>query len=164
MVGIVKISDFENLKFNSYQEVKLQSYIDRYEKEYLIDLMGVALYKLFIDDLVSGLPATQIYIDIYNEILQEIDGVSLSNFGMKEMIKGFIYFHYVRDNFIKQTTTGNVVMDSENSSPATLMSANVSLSFNDAFDSFRVIQYYIKDKLTIYPTYNGHELEYILPL
>ena len=166
---VVKISDFDSginaVSYNGYQSSDFQWYIDKYEKHYLSVLLGVDLYNLFIADLDgNGVPQTPIYQAIYNEINEQINNEILVNRGMKEMLKGFIYFHYVRDNATKQTTTGNKIIEGDSSMAITALSANINLQFNDSIDDYRVIQHYINENEVDYPDFLGQNLGYNLNL
>ena len=168
MANILDISDFSSgenqINHNGYASNNLQWYIDKYEREYLIDLLGVTLYNLFIADLSGGVPQSAIYTEIFEPIATVIDSKNLVNRGMKEMLKGFVYFHYVRDDMFKQTPTGAKASKSDNSTNVTLTSLNIQGRFNDSVDDFRVIQEYIKENETDYPTFLGVDLDYSLPI
>ena len=168
MANILEISDFDSgintIRHNGYANSNLQWYIDKYEREYLIDLLGVTLYDLFITDLSGGVPTTLIYQDIFNPIATVIGDENLVNRGMKEMLKGFVYFHYVRADMFKQTPTGAKSSKSDNSSSVTLTSLNIQGRFNDSVDDYKVIREYIKENETDYPTFLGVDLDYTLPI
>jgi hypothetical protein len=168
MAFILDTEDFaegrNKVSFNGYQAENLQWYIDKYEREYLIDVLGVQLYDLFITDLSGGVPVTPIYTAIFESIATVVDERNLVNRGMKEMLKGFVFFHYVRDDMFKQTPTGAKSSKSDNSMNVTLTSLNIQGRFNDSVDDSRVIQEYIKDNETDYPTYLGCEIDYSLPI
>lgn len=166
MANILDIADFDSgkseINYNSYQEVNLQAYIDRYEKEYLIELLGVTEYNAFIADLVSGVPQSAKYLVIYNSLAVEINSCNITTNGMKEMLKGFIYFHYVRDNMVNQTTVGSKQTESENSKNISATSAFIQSRFNDSVDDFKNIQYYIEENDGDYTDYNGQKIGYSL--
>lgn len=166
MANILDITDFDagkaKINYNSHQEVDLQAYIDRYEKQYLIDMLGVTEYNSLIADLVSGVPQSAQFVVIYNPLAVEIDSCNLTTNGMKEMLKGFVYFHYVRDNMVQQTTVGSKSTESENSSNISATSALIQSRFNDSVDDLKNIQYYIEQNDDNYPDYNGQEVGYSL--
>lgn len=168
MANILSISDFESglnkVNYNSYQSSNLQWYIDKYERHYLLVLLGVDLYDLFIADLSGGVPTSAIYTSIFEPIQVQIDDDNLVNRGMKEMLTGFIYFHYVRDNMTLQATTGSKKVEGDNTRNITAISANIGLRFNDSVDDYHVIQEYIERNDSDYPDYNGQKLDYSLPL
>ena len=51
---------------------QLQGYIERYEKKYINQLLGVDLANLFIADLVDQIPQQDIYLAIYNPIEKDL--------------------------------------------------------------------------------------------
>lgn len=160
-MAIVLNSDFVGkyeLSLTAYNTPLIDSYINKYEKQYLIKLLGKELYDLFIDDLVSGVPQSAIYTKIYNELCVSTfcEGV-ISSKGIKEMLIGFIYYHYTLDNEEIQTPTGTKRLKSENSDNVTISSLNYS-RFNDNVESFQTIQYYIQENSSDYPTFNGSEI------
>lgn len=168
MANILNISDFSSginiIRHNGYQDTTLQWYIDKYERKYLIDLLGVTLYDLFVADISGGVPTTPIYTDIFEPIATVIQDENLVNRGMLEMLKGLVYFHYVRDDMFKQTPTGAKSVKSDNSTSVTLTSMNIQERFNDSVDDYKVIQEYIRENSVDYPTFLGKDLKYSLPI
>lgn len=154
-------SDFTGLykiTSNTYTDASTQLYIDKYEKKYLTDLLGVDLYDLFIADLVAGVPQTAKYLTIYNAFAFD-DGVGSgcqhrSN-GMLEMLKGFIYFHVMRDMLAQSTINGKIKNEFSNASQARAVETNVYDNYNEAVKTYQQIQWYIEDNLTDYPLFNG---------
>ena len=78
---------------------------------------------------------------------------------MKEMLKGFIYYHYLLDDPLKSTTVGVVVQKNETSDNVG-MNGITNSRYNESVDTFKAIQSYINDNSVSYPTYNGQELKY----
>ena len=90
-------------KGNSYQDVKVDEYIESNQKEFLIDLLGATLYDLFIADLdpSTGLPLSTRFLNIFNAFhLDDTIGTGeqKKSKGIKVMLKGFTYFNIVRDS------------------------------------------------------------------
>jgi hypothetical protein len=127
---------------NKHTQQDLQYYIDKYEKEYLIDLLGIDLYYLFIADLVNGVPQTQIYIDIYN-------------LDLVEMVKHFIYWSYIREYKIESSGTGQVENQNEVTNLVGLDSTKIYKVYNEAVRCYKVIQSYILTNSANYPTFKG---------
>ncbi len=131
---LINTSDFKNqdlyakyyIPFSSSvcgSEEKLKGYIERYEKKYLIQLLGVELSKLFIADLVDQVPIDPIYLDIYNSIEEDLttgdsayssfcgcDRKIICTNGMKSMILGFVFFEYMRDQPFSKDLTVLIVL------------------------------------------------------
>ena len=163
-----------------YDEANLQYYIDRFEKEYLQKLLGCELYQLFVDDLngdTPPAPTSQRFIDIYEEFCEDSDFANIVvrgygkfyeddcagcgkiwiSKGMLDMLQGFIFFHYVRDQKYLNTPVGDVVNRNEVSREANggELMFGVTERFNAAVESYQAIQYRICDNLGDYPEYKG---------
>lgn len=170
---IVKTTDFTGfyaISQNKFDKDALQAYIDQYEKDYLQDLLGCELYDIFIADLdVNGVPQTVIYQTIYNELCVDeslytctCDKVKRSS-GIKQMLKGFIYYHYIRDQRLKNTISGTIVNDNENSVQASTneLITLIHRRYNDSINSYKAIQSYIDYNFSTYPDYKGSCKDYI---
>ncbi len=168
MADILSISDFDTGKskvnYNTYQETDFEAYIDRYEKQYLIELLGVTEYGNFIADLSGGVPVTAKFLTLFNPLAVELNDMNIVTDGMKEMLKGFVYFHWVRDNMTSQTTVGSKQTQSENADNISATSALIQSRFNDSVDAFLSIQYYIEQNDSDYEDYNGKQIGYSLPI
>lgn len=154
---------YHKISTNNFTQAELTSYITKYESVYLKELMGVALYNLFVASISSGLP-TGVYLTIYNAFSEDSESCSnkiLISDGMKEMLKGFVFFEYTRNQPIENTTVGNVKNVNENSEVVNGWKAGITEKYNRAIDTYKAIQSYIEENLTDYPTYNGVEKEKI---
>lgn len=168
MANILTLADFDSGKakvnYNSHQEGDFEAYITRYERVYLIELLGVELYNLLIADLVAGVPSSSRFLAIYNPIAVEISGENVTTRGIVEMLKGFIYFHWVRDNMTQQTTVGSKRTSSENATNISGTSALIQARFNDSVEDSRNVQLFIYENDEDYPEYNGKEIGYSLTI
>jgi hypothetical protein len=144
---------------DDYSTDRIDEYITTFEKKYLVELLGVELFDLFQADLVAQVPQTAIYISIFNEFYIDDGSCVFHSEGMKKMLLGMIYFQYVRDNDIKQTPSGTFKNTSElaNAFPSF---NQVVQRWNQSTDTFGVIQWYICDNPTDYPTYNGQLIQH----
>ena len=164
---IVKTSDFTGfyaLSQNKFDKDALTEYITTFEKKYLQNLLGCELYDLFIADLdIDGVPQTLIYEKIYDPFC--LDGLNdgcycgeyYNSEGIKAMLKGFIYFHYLSDQRLKNTISGTVTNANENSYKAEvneLITLNYR-RFNNSVFTYKAIQKYIQKNIIDYPTYKG---------
>ena len=159
-MSIVLNTDFKGkyeIAIDQFNETDIDIYIAKYEKKFLIQLLGASLYTTFVADLVNGVPVTAIYLSIFNsfQIDSTTESINVSN-GMKEMLKGFIYYHYLLDGPLKSTTVGVVVQKNETSDNVGITNSR----YNESVDTFKAIQSYINDNSVSYPTYNGQELKY----
>jgi len=163
MSDIIQLTDFESGEYtipqDSYSDI--QPYLDKYEKKYLIELLGCELYDLFIADLVGGVPQTQIYIDIYNEICEDEGSAIVRSEGMKIMLIEIVYFYIVRDLAVKKSSSGVGFNVNEVTDGPTYSGFNIVEAFNEGVKNYRVIQWYICDNSTDYPDYNGQGLNVI---
>jgi hypothetical protein len=139
------------LSTGMYDVAKLQDYIDKYEKRYLIELFGAKLYDEFISDLdVSNVPQSPNFLKIYDPFYENITFRQLIiSEGILEMLKGFVYFEYSKDLINQMTPYGNVRPISENSEPVSTLYSMIYARYNEAIKSYRAIQTYIMVNLTI---------------
>ena len=111
---------------------------------------------------------TPIYIKIFDPFHEDVDSYSglkyyqnqnclLISEGMVEMLKGFIYYHYVTSENVKHTIMGLTKSINENSSSASyeMIYRTGEVRYNEALNTFTDIQYYICDNLNDYPDWNG---------
>lgn len=165
---IIQATDFTPGKFELNVEkstlTELEKYIERYEEQYLIDLLGVELFKLFKASITNAFtpPPAGIYLDIFNPI-QADDGseVRISR-GIKDMLLGFIWFEFVRNQKYEHTKAGVVKNKVENSTEASWPESDIYGRYNESIASYETIQWYIvKNKTaTVYEKYNGQCKEY----
>ena len=161
---IINETDFEEEGFyripsDQYSESGLTEAIALHEEAYLSCLLGVELYQLFKDDLSGQVPQDPIYEDIFNPFITEIDDQVIQSEGMKNMVKGFIYWEVMKDRSYVTKESGNHTMDNENAQ--NLSSYNNAMvsekRFNRGRRSAMAIQQFICEYPEVYPTYNGKE-------
>lgn len=161
MGKIVKTTDFVgkySISQNSFNGSDLQAFIDKYEKVYLRDLLGLVLGDLLYADIAANTflaPPTARYTVLFNAIAQELNGCDVISDGIKEMLLGFIYWEFVRQATVQNTTTGNVIAQNEVSAQADWSSTNIYDNYNEAIKSYRAIQIYINTNSSTYPEFNG---------
>ena len=134
------------LSTGMYDVAKLQDYIDKYEKRYLIELFGAKLYDEFISDMdVSNVPKSPNFLKIYNPFYENVTLRQLIiSEGIIEMLKGFVYFEYSKDLINQMTPYGNVRPISENSEPVSTLYSMIYARYNEAIKSYKAIQTYIQ--------------------
>ena len=73
----ITTADFGKGKFElhkgMYEQQKINDYIDKYEKAYLVQLLGADLYTLFVADLINGIPVDPIFVSLYEEFMYDKD-------------------------------------------------------------------------------------------
>lgn len=161
MGKIVKTTDFVgkySISQSSFNTTDLQAFIDKYEKVYLRDLLGLTLGDLLYTDIASGTflpPVTTRYSVLFNAIAQEINGCDVISNGIKEMLLGFIYWEFVKTASTHNTITGNVMAQNEVSEQVDFSSTEIYNNYNEAINSYRAIQIYINANSSTYPEFNG---------
>jgi hypothetical protein len=156
---LVEVSDFEDGRYgialNNFEEADLEKYIENYEEPFLIDLLGKALFDLFKASVTNHEPAAGVYKTIFDPIIYDDEPKVINSLGMKKMIQGVIYFYFERERYIKNTSSGPALSRSETSKNKGIDFSAFNNRWNDSFFTAEVIQKYIEDHLTDYPTYNG---------
>jgi hypothetical protein len=156
---ILSINDFVGkyqLSTGMYDQAKLQDYINRYEPRYLKELLGVSLYNDFMADLLNNAPQSPNFQVIFNPLSEDMgynfyyfngiyEGVNqIDSEGIKEMLKGFVYFEYAKDLVNTMTPFGNVKQVSENSEVANTLFSMMYTRYNEAIRSYNSIRSFIK--------------------
>ena len=144
-----------------YEQAKIQAYIDKYEKIYLQKLMGIDLFNLFVADLDQGVPLSPLYLSLFDPIEYDRDlcGEIVVSEGMIEMIKGIVYFQYLKDQTNQVWVSGSVRPSGENSENVSTLNMMIYTRYNEAIKSYKAIQTYICDNLTDYTEFNGKSLK-----
>jgi len=156
----ITFNDFGKGKFElhkgMYESTKIQAYIDKYERQYLVKLLGVELFKLFEADLVAGVPQTAKYLAIFNSFeYDEVNcGIYISE-GMVEMVKGLVYYQYLKDMTNVVAVSGNVRQMGENSENVSTLNTMIYTRYNDSVRTYKAIQKFICDNNSDYLDYNG---------
>lgn len=96
----------------------LQLFIDVFERELLVNALGITLYDEFVAEL--PVPTTQKWIDLLDGVTYSTNGKSyrwdgLVGFEMQSLIAFYIYCQYLRNGSTVYTTTGTVLLNSANS-------------------------------------------------
>lgn len=156
---ILSIQDFTGkyqVSHGMYDQAKLQDYINRYEPRYLKELFGVTLYNDFQSDLSSNVPQSPNFLILFNALSEDMgynfyyfngiyEGVNqIDSEGIKEMLKGFIYFEYVKDLSNQITPIGLTKPENENSTVANTLFSMMYTRYNEAIRSYNSIRDYIK--------------------
>ncbi|MDX5586503.1 MAG: hypothetical protein QNK20_16575 [Aureibaculum sp.] len=114
MLPILTPSDFIGvyaITQNDFKETDIQDYINTLEEQYIRQLLSDEAYH----DISTQNPLSQKYIDLIDGVnwVDDCD-VKRINKGLKEVLKYFIYYHYVGDNFAQTVTGNNSMPSSEN--------------------------------------------------
>ena len=147
---------YYDISTDTFTGIDLETYISDIEPIALRRLLGVELYNLFIADLDgNGVPQTAIYQAIYNAFDVDYNCTIISSTGMLEMLKGFIYYDYMRDSQFASVITGKNKSEFANSTKASFIEYGLQERYNVALQTACNIQWYIKENSADYPTYNG---------
>jgi hypothetical protein len=142
-----------------YERDKINAYIDRYERQFLIKLLGADLYNEFKSDLTGGVPTSPRFQFIFNEFEIDLDSCGLiESKGMIEMIKGFVWYKYLVDQGTQVHVAGVVRPDGENSENPSTLNQTLYNRYNESIMTYKAIQRYICDHLTDYDQFNGRKL------
>lgn len=168
MSYIVKIDDFKgfhNVAVNKNASSKFQSIIDYWENEYLTQLLGIELRNLFVADLLNGVPQNPEYLEFYNEFQIDLgcgQGVIFSK-GMKQMILGLVYYHFISNDNARHTLTGTVVNDNANSSILDNLNTErvAEKRYNEIIDTYNIISYKVVRKLKLYDQLTRIETKFL---
>lgn len=146
---------------SSYNE--LSAFIDLYEKDYLIQLLGADLYTAFVADLTAQVPQAAKYTYIFAPFYRDHCFRAVISKGMKNMLLGFIFFDYMRQIKYKATESGMVYTNPDTS--AAVHAGSLYKYLNDAVDTYNAIQYYMSViQPSDYPEYNGQSKGYTNPV
>ena len=142
-----------------YEQQKINGYIDLYTNKLLAQLLGVEMYNLFVANLdpITFQPIDAKYLAIYNPFMHEQNNCNIIiSDGMIDMIKGFIYFEYLKDQINQVWVSGNVAPIGENSKDISTLSQQIYTRYNQGVFTYHAIQQYICDNSNEYPKYYGH--------
>lgn len=150
-MSIIDTSDFGTGKYELYTGMydagKINSYITKYEVRYLTELLGTDLYLLFAADLIAGggTPLEPRFLVIFNALSFDWCHRVVFSDGMREMLTGFIYYEYTKDQIVQMTPLGNVRPVGENSEVAGSLYTQIYNRYNEGVKAYRAIQTYICD-------------------
>jgi hypothetical protein len=157
----IQVSDFNEGKYEvhtgAFDVARLQDYIDKYEKRYLVELLGADLYAQFEADVIAGggSPTEQRFNDILEPFEVDYLHSILISEGMVEMLIGFIYFEYTKDQIVAMSPVGNVRPKGQNSEIASSLYTQIYNRYNEAVRTYKAIQIYIHQNSGDYSDYNG---------
>lgn len=148
-------------------EADLQVFIDRFEKPYIIKLLGATLGELFIADLANVSQDAR-FVAIQDEFYldsTELCGVQFHSTGMHDMLKGFIFYEFVSASQTKLSQNGVTISIDE---AGTILSPEggfrfAEKKFNEALITYKAIHWYIRQYSPTntdytYPEFNGINL------
>ena len=82
---------------------KICSFINNYEAEFRLFALGNAVNEAFEAGITAN---TQKWIDLRDGVVYEVDGKSIKYGGIKQLIRQYVYYHYMRNEVSTTTHTG----------------------------------------------------------
>lgn len=166
MATITQPSDYiGEYRINSSCFDDLQLFIDKYEPYYLVRLLGADLKALFYADLTPTtpqVPQTSPYTELFLPFEIDTNDCLYISEGIKQMLVQLIYFHYTREQGHKNTQSGTINVNAENSVKA--LSFNDIAAYNAGISNYQIIQWYICDNpinsTILDDDYNGNHLDF----
>ena len=163
---ILQTSDFESGIFQISQDqntvVDLQAFITLdSEKALIYELFGSTLGQEFINDLTGEpqTPASTKWTDIFSPFYYDDPcDISITCQGIKEYLKGRIYYNYVSQQQIINQASGNVANQSEATSQESLIT-KLTVLYNRTIRTGTDLQYYIYENQATYTDFRGLVLE-----
>lgn len=152
---------------NATNQAKIQQYIDLYEVQYLIALFGVEFYQQYLDGLALIPTPDPLYVKLRDPFTSQMEGnwvdygyglchnQPLISSGIKNMLVGFIYWEYYKDDFSDVNINGQAKTLPENSQNSSVFMANLYSRYNESIRTYHAIQAYIKQNSTDYPNFRG---------
>lgn len=157
----INASDFTQGKFQlhvgTYSQQNLTDYIQKYELRYVYELLGSDLADEFLTDISvgGGVPTEQRFINIFYPFTEDYMWTINMSDGMTEMLKGFLYYEYQKDQIVQMTPVGVVVPSGENSRDNNTLYTQLYTRYNDAIRTYKAIQQRIINNSTDYSEFNG---------
>jgi hypothetical protein len=133
------------ISYGMYDEAKLIAFIERYEPTYLRNLFGVEMYNEFLGDLdANNVPLSPNFLKLYEPFAEDVTlYTQLESRGVLDMLKGFIYFEFCREQINLVTPYGAVKPNSENSTIVNTVFNTMYLKYNEALLTYKAIRDYI---------------------
>ncbi len=139
-------------------------YIEKYEKELLLNLFGATQYALFVADLtvVDPIqPQDAVYLSAFDPFDIDDNNCVRSSEGIKKMLIQYIYFHLQRDWINHSTNAGVMRMNSDNSSNLGYKGYNLVESYNDSIKNYKSIQWFLCENEADYEDLNTQYKDFI---
>lgn len=144
------------IAYNNITEADLQECINSIELDTITDLLGCSLGFMFISDYTPGVGfANTRFKTLFEPFATDTDFGPLKSEGIKEMLKGFIYFEYVRNQPNQDRQNGLVNAVNENSTPISGGQGSLHLKHNRAANTYSAIQCYVGLHADMYPEFKG---------
>lgn len=160
LVTLNSFTGLNQLARSTATDPKLQEYIDQYEEEYIIRLLGKELGELFIEDKSNPSQEARFAIIEHPFTEQENECLYISK-GMKQMLTDIIFYYYVVETQTGHTQSGVANKQAEAGKVRTPDDAarKAERRFNDCLKTWDAIQWYCKTfARDDYPEYKGQHI------
>lgn len=139
---------------------KIQAYINQYVPKYLYEIFGAKLSALVVQNRnIEETPENR-YYRLINGIKTDDDCGTFYT-GLKPLLLGLVWFHYVADDKYRQTAGGTKVQDAEVSKGASFDTSFIYEKYNISIDNWKALHRYLCDNKDVYPEFKGKEKKYI---
>lgn len=183
-MGLLQQSDFDDgyycLPGDKFS--KLPAFLTEFNDDsILMPMFGLAEYVKYVADLdVLFVPQTAPYTTIFNKLQVEIDHYLccalpypehktnrhckelINTIGIRDMLKGFVYYEFLVTFPFQKTPTGNKMMLSANSTATTDTQNNsdAEARFNRSVTTYRQLQNYMCANEVDFPDFAGFTKDY----
>lgn len=131
-MSFILTTDFKGDKYisqNVFTLEDLQYFIDLTQEKILKDLLGEDLYGKLLSDCTNNIPATTKYINLlngktYTETNESGQTVNVYYKGLKEMLRYFTFYYFMKEQPYKSTISGIMESNQENSTKISNMQLN----------------------------------------
>lgn len=159
---LLNVSDFAdryNVAKTTPDTQVIQSFIDLYEKSYIYQVLGVDLGDTVIAYLANPTPADPVLDKIINALAwQDRCGTLYESQGLKNILLGFVYWHYVTESHVQPSATGGVAIQKVETATQSFLSPEVTNKYNDSARWAKAVQYYCLENSGDYPTFKGQKI------
>lgn len=163
----VNVSDFTG-KFEVHQGMyannDLNDYIQRYELDYLKQLFGIAMYNEYYANAIANPPSNIPTLAKFNYLYHPFDYQNTDDFwllcqskGLKDMLIGFIWFEFNKDQISTATALGQQKQKNELSE---MVLTTIYGKYNESVKTYRAIQTYIVQNSGTYSNFRGQIKQY----
>lgn len=164
MAVFVANSDFTGryvIARNTLVNEQVNEIVNQFEEYYLNRVLGVSLATALIEDSASGTPTDPDLLELFEPFSMQDNCTNevYQSFGIKQMLKGFLYFEIIKERKeVPALTGGNVEPENENSN--LILGDKLFDFYNEAVRTARAIQYKCMQESEKYPNFKGMKIYY----
>ena len=162
LTPILTVPDFEARPYNiSFSNTKsmpqdvLESEIVKRQDEFLLYILGYQEKYNLENDNAGAFPTTKKWIDFINGVSYVKDGYNIDYKGIREALKNYTYYWYLRDNTTQTNGFGGLAMQTKNAD-IVIQSDKMKNAWNEMVDLILKAPNYMQNTVIInrsqYPT------------